>query len=125
MPELTPIQSQVLASLLAGGSVAAVAREHRIHRSTIYNWRHEHPAFTVALNEARARYQAAMYDAAQDLAVRAYATLGGLMGSECEQTKLRAAQAVLRAVHTGAAIGGKVQEFEFGRLDTVNRQAAI
>ena len=33
MPELTPIQSQVLADLLAGKSVSAAARENGIHRS--------------------------------------------------------------------------------------------
>ncbi len=96
MPELTPIQSQVLAGLLAGGSIAAVAREHKIHRSTIYNWQHDHPAFTYALKEARARHRAAMYDAAQDLAARAFETLGALLASDNEQTRLRAAQAILR-----------------------------
>ena len=96
MAELTPIQSQVLAGLLAGGSIAAVAREHNIHRSTIYNWRHDHPAFTYALKDARRRQQTAMFDAAQDLASRAFETLGSLLASEDEAMKLRAAQAILR-----------------------------
>jgi transposase-like protein len=97
MPELTPIQSQVLAGLLAGGSIAAVAREHKIHRSTIYNWQHDHSAFTYALKEARARHRAAMHDAAQDLTARAYETLGALLASDKEQTRLRAAQVILRS----------------------------
>ena len=58
MPELTTIQYQVLAGLLAGGSIAAVAREHKIHRSTIYIWQHDHSAFTYALKDARARHRA-------------------------------------------------------------------
>lgn len=103
MPELTPIQSQVLAGLLAGGSIAAVAREHKIHRSTIYNWQHDHPAFTYALKDARARHRAIMYDAAQDLAARAYDTLATLLGSDNEQTRLRAAQAILRTTSASAS----------------------
>ncbi len=97
MAELTPIQSQVLAGLLAGGSIAAVAREHNIHRSTVYNWRHDHPAFNYALKDARRRHQTAMFDAGQDLAARAFETLGSLLTSEDEAMKLRAAQAILRA----------------------------
>ena len=102
MPELTPIQSQVLAGLLAGGSIAAVAREHKIHRSTIYNWQHDHPAFIYALKDARARHRAIMYDAAQDLAARAYETLATLLASDNEQTRLRAAQAILRNTSASA-----------------------
>ncbi len=100
MAELTPIQSQVLAGLLAGGSIAAVAREHNIHRSTVYNWKHEHPAFSYALREARRRHQIAMFDAGQELAARAFETLGSLLNSQDEDVKLRAAQAVLRTVST-------------------------
>jgi transposase-like protein len=96
--ELTPLQSQVLAGLLAGASIAAVAREHRIHPSTIYNWRNEHPAFTTALNEARARQHAAMYDAAHDLASRAFETLNVLLSSDDNAMKLRAAQTILRTI---------------------------
>jgi transposase-like protein len=96
--ELTKLQSQVLAGLLAGGSIAAVAREHRIHRSTIYNWRNEHPAFTSALNEVRNRQHAAMYDAAHDLASRAYETLSALLSSSDTTIQLRAAQTIIRTI---------------------------
>ncbi len=103
MPELTPIQSQVLAGLLAGGSIAAVAREHKIHRSTIYNWRHDHSAFAYALRDARKRQAIALHDSVQDLSARAYETLGALLTSECEHTRLRTAQAILRAAGQSAA----------------------
>lgn len=122
MTELTPIQSRVLAGLLAGGTIAAVAREHKIHRSTIYNWRHEHSAFAFALSEARARQRIATYDAAQDLAARAYETLAALLVSDREQTRLRAAQAILNAVgREETEVAGTVQPHE-ARL---YRQAAI
>jgi transposase-like protein len=110
MPELTPLQSQVLAGLLAGGSIAAVAREHKIHRATIYNWRHDHPAFSHALRDARQRQAVAIHDAAQDLAARAYEALGALLNSECENTRLRAAQTILRAAGESGACGSVAAE---------------
>jgi transposase-like protein len=96
MPELTPIQSQVIAGLLAGRSVSAVAREHGIHRSTIYHWRLEHPYFKVVLDKARSRQQAAMFDLVQDLAEEAIEVVSGLLSSEDANLRLRAAQAILR-----------------------------
>lgn len=122
MPELTPIQSQVLAGLLAGGSIAAVAREHKIHRSTIYSWQHDHSAFTYALKEARARHRASMHDAAQDLTARAYETLGALLASDNEQTRLRAAQVILRSTSgAGAAAEALDAHLSSGVDRAVNR----
>src|ERR1700722_9887448 len=96
MPELTPIQSQVLAGLLAGKSVAVVARENGIHRSTIYEWRHQQPYFTFALDQARSRHQTAMFDLVQGLAEQALETVEELLTSEDANLRLRAAQMILR-----------------------------
>ena len=96
MHQLTPIQSQVVAGLLAGKSVSAVARENGIHRSTIYNWRHEQPYFTLVLDQARSRHRTAMYDLAQDLAEQALETVQELLASEDANLRLRAAQLILR-----------------------------
>jgi hypothetical protein len=41
-----------------------------------------------------------MFDAGQELAARAFETLGSLLNSQDEDVKLRAAQAVLRTVST-------------------------
>ena len=125
MPELSPIQSQVLAGLLAGGSIAAVAREHKIHRSTIYNWRHEHAAFVFALTEARTRQKAALYDGAQDLAARAFETLGALLNSDCDQIRIRAAQVVLKAAGQGTSATEAAAEFPRGFEVRLQRQAAV
>jgi transposase-like protein len=97
MQILTPVQSQVLAGLLAGQPIAAVAREHGIHRSTIYNWRNDHPGFAAALNQARASLQTALYDEVQDLAFQALEVLADLLHSTDNNLRLRAAQALLRA----------------------------
>ena len=96
MPELTPVQSHVLAGLLAGKSVSAVARENDIHRSTIYTWRHEQPYFTTALDQARSRHQTALFDHVQDLADQALDVVTELLTAPDAPLRLRAAQAILR-----------------------------
>jgi transposase-like protein len=101
MPELTPIQSQVIAGLLAGQSVSAVARENGIHRSTIYHWRLAHPYFKIVLDKARSRQQTAMFDLVQDLAEEAIEVVSALLSSEDANLRLRAAQAILRLANPG------------------------
>jgi len=99
MPPLTPIQSQVLSGLLAGRPVAAVARENGIDRSTIYHWRRDHPHFTFALDQARSRLQAALYDEVQDLVAQALEVLAELLHSPDDRIRLRVAQTLLRAAN--------------------------
>ena len=101
MPELTPVQSRVIAGLLAGQSVSAVARQNGIHRSTIYHWRLEHPYFKTVLDKARSRQQTAMFDLVQDLAEEAIEVVSGLLSSEDVNLRLRAAQAILRLANPG------------------------
>ena len=96
MSHLTPVQSNVLAGLLAGKSVSAVARENDIHRSTIYAGRREHPYFNVALAEARSHHRTAIFDFVQDLAEQALETVAALLESEDNSLRLRAAQMILR-----------------------------
>lgn len=95
MPELTPIQAQVLAGLLAGKSVSAAARENGIHRSTIYNWRHEQPDFSLVLDQARTRYQTAKSDLVQGLAEQALEAVADLLTCMDPNLRLRAAQVIL------------------------------
>jgi hypothetical protein len=83
------------------------SRANIIHRATIYNWRHDHPAFSHALRDARQRQAVAIHDAAQDLAACAYETLGALLRPECGLTRLRATQANLR-VDCSSEAGGSV-----------------
>lgn len=100
-PELAPLQSHVIAGLLAGQSVSAVARENGIHRSTIYHWRLEHPYFKIVLDKARSRQQSAMFDLVQDLAEEAIEVVSALLSSEDANLRLRAAQAILRLANPG------------------------
>jgi transposase-like protein len=82
MAALTPVQSQVIAGLLAGKSVSAVARENGIHRSTIYEWRNEHPYFSLVLEQCRSRHQVNLYDLVQDLTEQTLETVGTMVQSE-------------------------------------------
>ena len=101
MPELTPIQSRVLADMLAGKPIAAVARENGIHRSTIYAWRRDQPVFILALDQARSRLSASLYDEVQDLVSQSLQVLGELLHSKDDNLRLRVAQTLLRAANPG------------------------
>jgi transposase-like protein len=113
MSQLTPIQDQVLAGLLAGKSVSAVARENGIHRSTIYHWRHAHPYFSIALEQARSRHQVNLYDFVQDLTEQALETVAAMLESEDAAIRLRAAQAILRIAEPARLPKGMRSEVEF------------
>ena len=99
MQPLTPMQTQVLSGLLSGQPIAAVARDNGIDRSTIYHWRKDHPHFTFALDQARARLQAALYDDVQDLVSQALQVLAELLHSTDDKIRLRVAQTLLRAAN--------------------------
>ena len=101
MPQLTPIQSQVVAGLLAGKSVSAIARENSIHRSTIYHWRNEHPYFNIVLDQARSRHQVNLYDLVQDLTEQALETVATMLESVDANLRIRAAQTILRVTDPG------------------------
>ena len=127
MSELTPIQSQVLAGLLAGKSISAAARENGIHGSTIYEWHHQQPYFTLALDQARSRHQTAMFDLVQGLAEQALETIEELLASEDANLRLRAAQVILRVAapsHPTKATGSGM-EFEALSDHTLARAATL
>ena len=127
MSELTPIQSQVLAGLLAGKSVSAVARENGIHRSTIYEWRQQRPYFTFALDKARSRHQTAMFDLVQGLAEQALETVEELLASEDAHLRLRAAQVILRVANPGHLSRDTRSAMQFETLSdhTLSRTAEL
>jgi hypothetical protein len=54
LPGLTPRQLRVLQALVAGESVASVARAHQVSERTVRLWR-RHPAFEAAFREAQAQ----------------------------------------------------------------------
>ena len=90
-------QQKAVQLLLSGATVAAVARDLGVDRTTIYNWRRNNPCFSVALNRARSLQTHIITDAIQDLATTAIDTLRELLVSTQvpAAVRLRAAQTVL------------------------------
>ncbi len=127
MPPLTPVQSQVIAGLLAGKSVSAVARENGIHRSTIYHWRNEHPYFSIVLDQARSRQQVNMYDLVQDLTEQALETVATMLESEDANLRIRAAQTILRVADPGRVPRGLRAPMEIETMadETQAQRAAL
>jgi transposase-like protein len=122
MPELTPVQSQVIAGLLAGKSVSAVARENSIHRSTIYEWRNAHASFGLVLEQCRSRNQVNLYDLVQDLTEEALETVAAMPQSEDANLRLRASQTILRVGGPGRVPKGLQPAME---LETFTDQMAV
>ena len=100
-PDLPAIQANVLAGLLSGQGVAAVARENNIHRSTIYNWQRQNTRFAYTINQARSRHNEVIFDGLQDIAEQAVETLRHLVTSDtvAPSVRLRAVQTVLKGVN--------------------------
>src|SRR5437016_4466838 len=51
--QIKPIQQQAMAQLLGGYSLAAVARNVKVNRKTLYNWLRRDEKFKAALNSWR------------------------------------------------------------------------
>ena len=65
---LTPIQIQVLQSLVAGLSISAAAREAGVHRTTVHLWTRTLPDFARALLTLRQQRADRVMDELGDLA---------------------------------------------------------
>lgn len=92
--ELTPRQRRAIAHLVAAPTREAGCKLANVGRSTLTAWLAQ-PAFTLALREAEdAAYRESLV-AVQRLGARAVEALEGLLASEIESIRLRAAVEVL------------------------------
>jgi transposase-like protein len=95
---LTPVQAQVVLSLVQGATVTAAARAAGLHRTTVYHWLNTQPAFETAINQARAEYILTLRDELKTMSGLALATLRSFL--ETNDTppgvRLKAALAVLQ-----------------------------
>ena len=100
LAHLTPPQREALKHLQAGATVTAAAKAAGVHRSTIYEWRHEHPAFSCALYYAKRDAAHAAADDIRELATLAIDTIRQILTSDkaSASVKLKAAQYVLQNV---------------------------
>ena len=96
--QIKPIQQQAMAQLLGGYSLAAVARNVKVNRKTLYNWLRRDEKFKAALNSWR-----------NDMARATRARLMGLSGQALKaiQQALAAGDAkVALAIFRGLGILG-------------------
>ncbi len=93
---LTPQHSQAIVHLLEAPSVAEAARRSGVSRATIYNWLKK-PHFRAELDHARRADHQARLNRLRSMVAPALDALEGLLKSEDERIRLRAAAEVLRA----------------------------
>jgi transposase len=94
---LSASQSQVIAALAAGRSIAAAAREAGVHRSTIHLWVNNQPPFAEALADAQQETRDHLDQQTRDLSAKAFDTIRQILDDPkaSPSVRLRAALAVL------------------------------
>ena len=97
---LTPIQVQVLQSLVAGLSVTAAAKEAGIHRTTVHLWTRTLPDFARAYLTLRQQRADGLVDQLGDLADLAINTFRQLLSDESASAsvRLKAAMEIVKIV---------------------------
>ena len=126
---LTPIQVQVLQSLVAGLSVTAAAKEAGIHRTTVHRWTRTLPDFARAYLTLRQQRADRLADGLGDLAGLAINTFRQLLSDESASAsvRLKAALEIVKLVEAqrpttlSTALAGP----KFEKLDTGLRIAEI
>jgi transposase-like protein len=100
-PGLSPAQAQVALSLASGASLSHAAKSSGVGRTTVYTWLKESPAFSSAVEHAKAEYVAALRDRIRDLSAKAINTIDNLLDdpSVHASVRLKAALAVLNRPH--------------------------
>ena len=110
MANLTPKQIEVLTHFLDGATISRAARKAQVHRSTIYLWLKEDPAFTAGFTRQRTLLAEAVADRLQELHIEALDAIEeSLCGPESTPAvRLRAAIFLLKG---GAAPLDKNRHF--------------
>ena len=122
---LTPIQVQVLQSLVAGLSVTAAAKEAGIHRTTVHLWTRTLPDFARACLTLRQQRADRLSDELGDLAGLAINTFRQLLSDEAASAsvRLKAAMEIVKLVEAQRPTALADPKFE--KLDTGLRIAEI
>ena len=91
---LTPIQVQVLQSLVTGLSISAAAREAGLHRTTVHLWTRTLPDFARALLTLRQQRADRMMDELGDLAELAINTFRQILSDDQASASVRLKAAI-------------------------------
>ena len=99
---LTPIQIQVLQSLVAGLSISAAAREAGVHRTTVHLWTRTLPDFARALLTLRQQRADQIIDELGALADLALDTFRHILSDEQApaSVRLKAAMEIVKLVES-------------------------
>ena len=126
---LTPIQVQVLQSLVAGLSVTAAAKEAGIHRTTVRLWTRTLPDFARAYLTLRQQRADRLVDELGDLADLAINTFRQLLSDESASAsvRLKAAMEIVKLVEAQrpTTLSTALADPKFEKLDTGLRIAEI
>ena len=97
---LTPLQVQVLESLVAGLSVTAAAKQAGVHRTTVHLWTRTLPDFARALLTLRQQRADRVMDELGDLADAAINTFRQILSDEQApaSVRLKAAMEIVKLV---------------------------
>ncbi len=98
---LNPVQVQVALSLASGASLSQAARSSGAGRTTIYTWLKENPAFSAAVEQAKAEYVSTLRDRVRQPSAKALDTLDAILDDPSlhASVRLKAALAVLNRPH--------------------------
>ena len=99
--DLTATQQNVINLLLLGNNQRMAAKEAGVAAETVSRWKASDAAFMTVLANARRDIWDSQVQRLRNLSGLAIDTLEGLLESEVEAIRLRAAQAVLKAVALG------------------------
>ena len=91
---LTPIQIQVLQSLVAGLSISSAAREAGVHRTTVHLWTRTLPDFARALLTLRQQRADRVMDELGDLADLAINTFRQILSDDQASASVRLKAAI-------------------------------
>ena len=126
---LTPIQVQVLQSLVAGLSVTAAAKEAGVHRTTVHLWTRTLPDFARAYLTLRQNRADRLVDELGDLADLAINTFRQLLSDESASAsvRLKAAMEIVKLVEAQrpTTLSTALADPKFEKLDTDLRIAEI
>jgi len=88
-PSLSSSQVRFLHAVTQGATVSAAARQAGVHRSTVYHWLQNQPAFQPAFARARQEYTAELRDQMAELSAGALGALRDLVRDPATPASVR------------------------------------